>query len=648
MRILDAADITERLRHERVHERDARIVGSLDLEGRKLDHPLILENCHVEEPVNLSGADAPSVRLRGCQLWGFHADQLHTRGDLDLGGVTTRGTGVDLIGANIGGSLNLDGADLSNVGDVALVADRAIVGQNVTCRSASISGTLRMVSAEIRGQLVFHDTRLFAPADSSFHGEHLVVGRALRCVGEFTSIGRFGLTGAKVRGDVELNGATFRNWMDAALDLADAELGQDLLCCQLTAHGAVVLRELHVRGNALFLKASLHNPCDIALRAEGLKVDKGLSCRWMNVRGQVDLLDATIARSLDLGCVSITAPGTVALVAMNVTVGSDMFGDGLVVRGETSLSIARIGGSLQLTDATLINPVGEALTAIELSVAQAAHLSGDFEAHGSVTLAMSTARWISLTGAKIVTDHRPALNLRLITIEQELRLGADVETVNCHAAKINTLILSFPRPPEAVDFDDAHVGLLADKPTGWPQNVSLHGFTYDRLKDGNTPVRERVEYLRRHTGYEPGVYDNLAAAYRRGGRVEHARRVNIAKQQHRRTELTRLGKAWNWLLFLTVGYGYRTSQAWIWLAALLGGGTAVYATAEKTATATTVQAFNPFVYALDVLLPIVDLGQEKAWVVKSAAQYVSWGLIAAGWVLTTAVVAGLTNALKRD
>jgi hypothetical protein len=50
---------------------------------------------------------------------------------------------------------------------------------------------------------------------------------------------------------------------------------------------------------------------------------------------------------------------------------------------------------------------------------------------------------------------------------------------------------------------------------------------------------------------------------------------------------------------------------------------------------------------LDVLLPIVDLGQQKAWQPQGLALYTSWTLIAAGWLLATTVVAGLTGLIKR-
>jgi hypothetical protein len=41
----------------------------------------------------------------------------------------------------------------------------------------------------------------------------------------------------------------------------------------------------------------------------------------------------------------------------------------------------------------------------------------------------------------------------------------------------------------------------------------------------------------------------------RAGHEEAARRVAIAKQRHRRQVLNPASKMWNWLLYLTIGYG---------------------------------------------------------------------------------------------
>jgi hypothetical protein len=74
----------------------------------------------------------------------------------------------------------------------------------------------------------------------------------------------------------------------------------------------------------------------------------------------------------------------------------------------------------------------------------------------------------------------------------------------------------------------------------------------------------------------------------------------------------------------------------------------VFGRSHMIATAVHPPAFNPLAYTADVILPIVDLGQKSAWQPQGSALYWSWALTVAGWVLTTAVVAGLTGILKHD
>jgi hypothetical protein len=58
--------------------------------------------------------------------------------------------------------------------------------------------------------------------------------------------------------------------------------------------------------------------------------------------------------------------------------------------------------------------------------------------------------------------------------------------------------------------------------------------------------------------------------------------------------------------------------------------------------------FQPFVYALDTLLPVVDLHQQDNWIPSGLAQWWAWASILAGWVLTTAVAAALTGLIKKE
>ena len=54
-------------------------------------------------------------------------------------------------------------------------------------------------------------------------------------------------------------------------------------------------------------------------------------------------------------------------------------------------------------------------------------------------------------------------------------------------------------------------------------------------------------------------------------------------------------------------------------------------------------------YTLDLLPPVVGLGQKSAWQPGNPAlQDWAWALTFSGWVLSAAIVAGLTGILKRD
>jgi hypothetical protein len=219
--------------------------------------------------------------------------------------------------------------------------------------------------------------------------------------------------------------------------------------------------------------------------------------------------------------------------------------------------------------------------------------------------------------------------------------------------RVPVLFLRFVQPPAGlVDLVGAHVGVLDDEQNSWAASMRLRGFTYDSLHNTEIDVKARLGWLARDKdGYSPQLYEQLAAVYRRTGHEEEARQVAIEKQRRRRSTLNPLGRAWNWLLYLTVGYGYRTWQAAVWLLGLLLAGTWVFDRAypgNMVAAKQPVPPFNAVVYALDALLPIVDLGQQSAWLPLGAALGWSWVLIGAGWVLTTAVVAGLTGVLKRD
>jgi hypothetical protein len=135
----------------------------------------------------------------------------------------------------------------------------------------------------------------------------------------------------------------------------------------------------------------------------------------------------------------------------------------------------------------------------------------------------------------------------------------------------------------------------------------------------------------------------------RSGHDNDVRRVLLAKQRHRRTTLSATGRLASRMLDATVGYGYRPWRAAVWLALLLTVGTIVYAIDQPhPLPGGPVPPFNPFTYTLDLLIPIGAFGLRTAYASSGIAQWLSYALVAAGWILATAVIAGVTHAVRRE
>ncbi|MFE4965015.1 hypothetical protein [Streptomyces sp. NPDC056660] len=59
--------------------------------------------------------------------------------------------------------------------------------------------------------------------------------------------------------------------------------------------------------------------------------------------------------------------------------------------------------------------------------------------------------------------------------------------------------------------------------------------------------------------------------------------------------------------------------------------------------------FQPLVHTLDLLIPFGGLGQRTAWYWPNGGlQWLAHLLIALGWVLTTALLTGVTRTLQKN
>ena len=291
---------------------------------------------------------------------------------------------------------------------------------------------------------------------------------------------------------------------------------------------------------------------------------------------------------------------------------------------------ASIERELDFRGATLSNRGGDALLAVGLHVGTDIRFTGGFAALGTIRLSRARAgAEIQLAGVRLTNP------------------GGDA--IRCRYARAVTLVLDSGSVVDgAVDLRYSQFTDVRDDLTCWPRMLRLSGLSYDAL-DPSLPAAQRVQWLRRDAdGYVPQNYETLAAMYRGLGDDASARHVLLAKERERRAQLPWYGRAWSWLQEVTVGYGYRPLRATAWLAVFLALGTLVFGLHHPPPFQGAAHpTFNPFIYAVDLLVPLVNLGMRNSYDPQGPQRWLAYLLIAAGWIFVTTIAAGILRVLRR-
>jgi len=444
-----------------------------------------------------------------------------------------------------------------------------------------------------------------------------VIAALLLGDGEAASLAvrRVRLQGARITGELDLGAATLR----CPLALLDCSFVSAINLDEATAPSVrlsgshtptVRARQLQTRGDLRF--------------DEGFSVSAGVDLAGSHIGGDLSCTGGHFSNS--------DGP---ALFANGLTVDVRMLCDeGFTASGGVSLTGAHIGGQLDCRDGHFSNPEGYALLAYRLTVERDMLCSRGFSAEGEVSLAGAhIGRVLTCWDGRFSNPDGLALNL----------FGATVS---------GTLFVESVELEGTLDLRDAKTSNYYDNPAFWPEQLWLDGFVYDNIEGAS--AKERLEWLLlNERGYSPQIYEQLAAVYRSGGRDEDARRILIEKQRRRSAAGNFATKLWGFLLDWTVGYGYRTWLALVWLAGLLVLGTILFGDVYRgdltpANKGTTPTSFQPFLYTLDLLLPVVSLHVRDAWIAHGAAQGWSVVFIIMGWILATAAALSLTGLLKRD
>ncbi|WP_330457232.1 oxidoreductase [Streptomyces sp. NBC_00820] len=376
-------------------------------------------------------------------------------------------------------------------------------------------------------------------------------------------------------------------------------------------------------------------------------------CRFQN---GVRLTDAHIGTDLLLNqAVVYRDRSGRSIAADGLTVGQDLQAELLESHGELSLRSAKVGVSLSLRGARLANPYARlALNAPQLTVGRTLYLTpagvGSPLLSGTTPARGTRIQRFECRGGMRLDDGRFG---DAVDLERARFTFSDDQELSLRRIQTPELRFLGDRPQRGkVVLSGARIVNLVDHAGSWPEPGNLHmgGFAYESLvPQGPFPLTRRLDWIAAATAeYNPEPYERLAAVLRAAGEDEDAREVLLAKQRRRRETLPLAAKFWGYVQDWTVAYGYRPGRAAVWMAVLWAAGTLAFAHAAHPPMNTGGHPnWSPGLFTLDLLLPVIDLGQVGQWQLRGGWQWLAATMVLLGWILATTVAAGATRLLRR-
>lgn len=238
-----------------------------------------------------------------------------------------------------------------------------------------------------------------------------------------------------------------------------------------------------------------------------------------------------------------------------------------------------------------------------------------------------------------------------------------------------------------VNLEGASTGELEDRWSSerangyWPNGgrLRIDGFTYGRLAGRQQAnVEQRLAWIRGqypapedNPRFATGPYEQLAKVYRYAGKDSDARKVAI----ERRVDLRRYGglnsyrKVGNWFMDKTIKFGYQTWRAALGLAIVFVAFLAmtffaqhhhaivpvsdltvgIHPAPTATQCAPSYPCFYPLGYAVDVVIPVINVHQADFWGLHGWGWVLgNWAATVLGWAAVTLLIVGYTSLVRQE
>lgn len=483
--------------------------------------------------------------------------------------------------------------------------------------------------------------------------------------------GALDLEGCRIPRDVRLKDCVLEgvpNLRSAIIDnlFLDGSVVPGLQADRIEARGGIHLRSSVVRGEISLSSARLsgslecdgaliENPEHWAIVADGLSA-RSVLLRGAKLRGGIDLTGSRLGADLDVTGATIDRVGGIAISAGGLDAGRGVILRGATIDGAATLVGARIGGDLDATAVKLSRP-GE----IVLQLNRAVIRGGFFLCEGAVVKGA-----LDLTAASIDTIH-----------DEEACWPAEGDLL-LNRCLYNAFIGGPVEADQRLDW------LSRQEPQRWGED------------------------------FWPQPFEQLAHVFREMGHDEDAREVLIEKERLQRTARRartsnllwrRLLSVKDWILGVTVGYGRQPLRSFGWLFMFWLIGVAVFSFANTQAAlkpnspvvlrspewtmcgipqseqrlmpateqlargraaegqsqldcfrdqieASSFPPFNAWMYSLDTLFPVLEIGQKEMWRPDpnkrwgSAVMSYFYLQAVIGWALSLLAIAGFSGLVK--
>jgi hypothetical protein len=547
----------------------------------------------------------------------------------------------------------------------------------------------------------------------------------------FSAVGEIRLNGCNIYRNLDCSGASLRNANGYSLSAAGAHVRGSVYLSEtqewitysthrpfisnglLRLEGATIDGDLDCTAGTFFAHAFLTNethpsengsgaPEIEAIKANALRVGADLLFTSsekgkdkFTVHGAISLISASIGGDFVCDGAVLDFPGEEPLVADGISIAGSTFIEEVSSSGTLRFPQANLKQGLYISDSSFdVTKECKSLTKSEKGLA-AVDLGGPSCGLYAPDADVGTVfRWKKITKVVGCCDKPNLFWLflpcsKLPAVEDDQQSWEALDRFNVTGCEYRSIYnLSDADVDWRLDILDRQYARI-NVGHRWPDLILIFSRVVWRLRGlAPNPFDNLVKQ------FSPEPYIQLAKTFRAAGYETSAKAV-LTQLERNRTRYSDIGfffRLWRWMLDVLLRYGYSPFRPVLILIAWALFSAVVFQTAydqnqiiaardnQAIPTASDPNprprtAFNAFVYAVDTLVPIVDLNQKKSWTVKrlnappidSAGQGRGWletikvvwrsrpewgpGLLLIfntffGWLMTTLFAAGVAGLLR--